>query len=134
MEALHPYLPLWRNSKASIADETQTRKSICPLVQTDRSGLTRSVEDYRPGYPRFTALLSAHEPYFLCRRFSKLRARLLLLKQDRLSMLEQRLERVDHEEISPLFLGRSRGDGNMERISVLSDIESRLADYGKCRS
>lgn len=134
MGILHPCLPLWSNSKAGITDETQTKKSIRPLLQTDRSGLIHSVEDYRPGYPRFTALLSAHEPYFVFRRFNKLRARLLLLKQDRLSMLEQRLERVDHEEISPLFLGRSRGDGNMERNSLLSDIESRLADYGKCRS
>jgi hypothetical protein len=56
---------------------------------------------------------------------------LLLLKQDRLSMLEQKLEQVDHEETSPLFLGKSRCDKNSERISLLSDIESCLADYGK---
>jgi hypothetical protein len=96
--------------------------------------LTHLVEDYRPGYPRFTALLSAYDPYFLCRRFSKLRARLLLLKQDRLSVLEQKLEQVDHEETSPLFLGKSRCDRNSERISLLSDIESCLANYGKGRS
>ena len=89
------------------------------------------VEDYRPGYPRFTALLSAYEPYFLCRRFSKLRARVLFLKQDRLSVLEERLERIDHEEASPLFLGKLRCDRNLERTSLLSDIESGLADYGK---
>jgi hypothetical protein len=47
-------------------------------------------------------------------------------------MLEQKLERVDHEEISPLFLGKSRCDGNPERVSLLSEIETCLADYGKC--
>lgn len=45
-------------------------------------------------------------------------------------MLEERLERVDQEEIYPLFLGKSRCDKNLERISILSDIESCLADYG----
>ncbi|KAK3338128.1 hypothetical protein B0H65DRAFT_560981 [Neurospora tetraspora] len=85
--------------------------------------------DYRPGYPRFTALISAHGPYFLCRRFDKLRARILLLKQNKLSMLEERLEQVDSEEPSPLFLGKSRCDRNAERLSLLSQIEACLADY-----
>jgi hypothetical protein len=68
----------------------------------------------------------------MCRRFNKLRARLLLLKQDRLSQLEQRLEQVDQQEISLLFLGKSRCDINTDRISLLSKIDSCLADYGTC--
>lgn len=91
------------------------------------------VEDYRPGYPRYTALLAAYDPYTICRRFSKLRARLLLLKQDRLSMLEERLEMIDREERSPLFLGKSRCDANPERITLLSEIDSQLAEYGTFR-
>ncbi|ETS86571.1 hypothetical protein PFICI_00399 [Pestalotiopsis fici W106-1] len=91
--------------------------------------LTQQVENYPSGYPRFTALLSAYSPYFLCRRFDQLRARLLLLKQDRLSMLEQKLEEVDRNEASLLFLGKSRCDRNVDRISVLSDIETCLSDY-----
>lgn len=39
-------------------------------------------------------------------------------------MLQERLE------ASPLFLGKSRSDGNTDRISLLSEIESGLADYG----
>lgn len=88
------------------------------------------VEDYRPGYPRFTALLAAYDPYIICRRFTKLRARLLLLKQDRLTVLEERLEEVDRKETRPMFLGVSRCDANAERASVLSEVESQLADYG----
>ena len=82
------------------------------------------------GYPRFTALLSAYEPFFLCRRFDRLRARLLLLKQDRLTVLEQRLDQIDEQETSLLFLGTSRRDANADRWSLLSEIESHLADYG----
>ncbi|KAK3936714.1 hypothetical protein QBC46DRAFT_461337 [Diplogelasinospora grovesii] len=91
--------------------------------------LVCGIEDYRPGYPRFTALLSAHGPYFLCRCFNQLRARLLLLKQDKLSTLEQRLDEIDQHETSPLFLGKSRSDRNADRLSLLSDIETCLADY-----
>lgn len=48
-------------------------------------------------------------------------------------MLEERLEQVDKEERSPLFLGKARCDKNLERISLLSEIESKLAEYGKYR-
>lgn len=135
MNNLRSFLPHWEHSESDITDDVQTRKSIYSLAETTICAHWHTlVEDYRPGYPRFTALLSAYDPYFLCRRFSKLRARLLLLKQDRLSVLEQKLEQVDHEETSPLFLGKSRCDRNPERISLLSDIESCLANYGKGRS
>ncbi|KAM3080652.1 hypothetical protein ACMFMG_005587 [Clarireedia jacksonii] len=89
----------------------------------------KKIEEYKSGYPRFTALVSAHDSFFLCRRFDKLRARLLLLKQDRLSILEQKLDQIDQEETSLIFLGKSRWDKNSDRISTLSEIESCLADY-----
>lgn len=120
METVRSCLPIWEPSGPSITERTPA-----PPLQK-----IRSYEDYRPGYPRFTALISAHGPYFLCRRFDKLRARILLLKQNKLSMLEERLEQVDSEEPSPLFLGKSRCDRNAERLSLLSQIEACLADYG----
>ncbi|KAF2176027.1 hypothetical protein K469DRAFT_743122 [Zopfia rhizophila CBS 207.26] len=89
----------------------------------------RGVEDYRPGYPRFSALVAAHNSFLICRRFSNLRTRLLLLKQDKLSMLEQQLEDIDANERAPLFLGSSRDDRNEERSSTISDIDNALADY-----
>ena len=55
---------------------------------------------------------------------------MLLLKQDRLSLLEDELDRIDREEGSPLFLGASRLDANAERLSTLAAIESSLDDYG----
>ncbi|KAM5352923.1 hypothetical protein ACJ41O_005645 [Fusarium nematophilum] len=90
---------------------------------------TYLIEDFRPGYPRFTALISSHSPFFVFRRFNRIRARLLLLKQDRLSVLEQKLDQIDYAETSPLYLGKSRIDRNKDRQSVLSEMESGLADY-----
>lgn len=64
------------------------------------------------------------------RSFTQLRARLLLFKQDQLSILEQQLEEIDQREVSPLFLGSSRCDRNAERIALLSKIDEHLKDYG----
>jgi hypothetical protein len=92
--------------------------------------LHASVEDYPSRYPRFSALIASHDSFHICRRFSNLRTRLLLLKQDRLSLLEKQLQKIDREEVSLLSLGSSRRDSNSERNSVLSQVDEALADYG----
>ncbi|KAI5918584.1 hypothetical protein F4810DRAFT_565382 [Camillea tinctor] len=87
------------------------------------------IEDYRKGYPRFSALMASHGSFHIFRRFSNLRVRLLLLKQDKLSLLESRLNKIDREEPSPLFLACSRMDQSVERTAVLQEIEKALATY-----
>ncbi|KAI0193864.1 hypothetical protein F4808DRAFT_475170 [Astrocystis sublimbata] len=87
------------------------------------------IEDYRAGYPRLCALIEAYDGFMICRRFKRLRSRVLLLKQDRLSRLEEQLDMVDRDEALPLFLGKSRGDINPERVSIISQIETSLAGY-----
>lgn len=58
--------------------------------------------------------------------------RLLLLKQDELSQLEEQLENIDAEDEKscPAFLGNRREDENEERKEVLKKIDSALRDYG----
>ncbi|KAM3081858.1 hypothetical protein ACMFMG_004328 [Clarireedia jacksonii] len=90
---------------------------------------TKQIEDYRLGYPQYSALISGHDSFFICRRFSRLHARLLLLKQDNLSLLEQRLDEIDQNEPCPLFLGQCRSDKNLARKTILSEIDSCLTDY-----
>jgi hypothetical protein len=88
------------------------------------------VEDFRQGYPRFCALIDSHPAWNVFRRFSKLRARIILRKQDSLLALEQQLEAVDQQEATPLFLASNRLDGNTERKDILNNIEKGLRDYG----
>ncbi|KAE9378749.1 hypothetical protein N431DRAFT_363410 [Stipitochalara longipes BDJ] len=90
----------------------------------------KQIEDYRPGYPQFSSLISAHNPYHLCRRFTRIRARLLLLKQDRLSILEEQLDEVDQSETLPIFLGNARRDANQTRKQILAEMETELKEYG----
>ncbi|KAF5639372.1 hypothetical protein F52700_4224 [Fusarium sp. NRRL 52700] len=109
-----------------------TGQPILPLSATPAQSVKPQpgkIEDFRPGYPRFTALIASHSPFFIFRRFNRLRARLLLLKQDQLSILESELDEIDQQEKAPIFLGKSRIDRNAERLSVLSRIESALVDY-----
>ena len=124
-------LPIYECPKPAAPSGTSNRKSVHFSTLSNGLTLTSSVEDYRPGYPRYAALLSVHNAYFLCRKFDWLRARLLLQKQDKLSILEEKLEEVDYLEAAPLYLGKNRSDRNAKRMSVLSEIDTALADYGK---
>ncbi|KAK4222723.1 hypothetical protein QBC38DRAFT_489203 [Podospora fimiseda] len=53
----------------------------------------------------------------------------MLLKQDKLSLLEEKLEKIDEEEASPLSLGASRRDRNADRQATLLELDECLADY-----
>ena len=104
--------------------------SIILLLDTNVRLIHLTVEDYPSGYPRFAALISTHPSFNVFRRFTDLHARVLLSKQDRLSVLESQLHRLDESEPFGLHRGSFRHDGNGERIQLLADIDSALADYG----
>ncbi|EHK15286.1 uncharacterized protein TRIVIDRAFT_228323 [Trichoderma virens Gv29-8] len=89
------------------------------------------IEDFPPGYPRFSALLASDKVFQVWRRFSILRTRLLLLKQDELSQLEEQLENIDaqDEDENPLYLASRRSDLNEKRKTVLNKIDDALKDY-----
>ena len=124
---------LWRRTKKSSLYESRAQHSTvifgCYILE-QRNWRQALVEDYPEGYPRFSALIAADGTFFICRRFLNLRSRLLLHRQDKLSLLEQKLERIDSEETENLFARSCRYDKNVERSAVLSDINSALADYG----
>ncbi|KAI9900825.1 hypothetical protein N3K66_005087 [Trichothecium roseum] len=117
-----------RKSRYSIPWPRFWSKDEGVVNDVPKKGL-KQVEDYPQGYPRFSALISSHPSFSLCRRFSNLRARLLLRKQDRLALLEGRLERLDAEEGDRLALGSIRRDDNEERLALLAEIDEALLDY-----
>lgn len=89
-----------------------------------------AVEEFRPGYPRYTALLSAHPSFHNFRRFTRTRLRLLLLKQDEIAVLEESLDKIDSAEECELFLGCRRRDANPARQEILRQLKLSLAEYG----
>ncbi|KAK0644315.1 hypothetical protein B0T16DRAFT_305298, partial [Cercophora newfieldiana] len=87
------------------------------------------VESYPAGYPQYSALISSSDSFFVFRSFQRLRARLLLAKQDELNLLETELDNMDSAETSPFFLGTFRGNRNSARTSLLSSIQRKLTEY-----
>ncbi|EAQ92079.1 predicted protein [Chaetomium globosum CBS 148.51] len=87
------------------------------------------VESFRPGYPRWSALVASHHSFAVFRRFHRLRMRLLLLKQDQLAVKDARLREIDEAEKWNICLARSRSDSNAERITLLEDTERLMMSY-----
>lgn len=92
--------------------------------------MIREIEDYRAGYPQYTALMSSHPAFQNVRRFTRIRMRLLLLKQDEITMLEESLDKIDSQEASQLFLGSARRDTNASRQDIIQKLTVALAEYG----
>jgi len=56
--------------------------------------------------------------------------RMLLIKQDEISILEEELSKLDEDEQSEMFLGSSRQDMNQARKSVLLKLDEAFKLYG----
>jgi hypothetical protein len=89
------------------------------------------VEDFPTGYPQFTALLSTHPYFHIFRKFSHLRTRSLLNKQDELARLEEQLRELDDGDACPLFRGSFRRDRNTHRTQLFGEINRQLGEYGE---
>ena len=96
-----------------------------------RALMIRKVEDFSHGYPQLSRLYVAHPSFAICRRFLTIRARLLLMKQDELSILEEQLDAIDRNEPRKLFLGNARRDRNKSRKKTLRMMDTLLKDYGE---
>ena len=89
-------------------------------------------ELWKNGYPLYSLFLSSQTGLQNFRRFRTLRMRMLLLKQDRISRLEEQLNEIDRSEPAVLFLGNCRRDKNEHRESVLKKLDDAFSDYGRC--
>ncbi|MCJ1454887.1 hypothetical protein MMC28_005240 [Mycoblastus sanguinarius] len=99
------------------------------ILQHAHESRRHQIEDFPRGYPRFSRLFVAHPSFAISRKFLAMRARLLFVKQDHLSMLEERLDEIDHSEPRKMFLGNLRRDRNYSRKNVLDSMDKALRDY-----
>lgn len=75
-------------------------------------------------------MTSSHRSFYVFRRFSSVRARLLLYKQDIITQLESELEQVDRDESQPLFHGSRRRDINAGRRAILIQLDAAVSEFG----
>lgn len=89
------------------------------------------MERFRPGYPRFATLIGRREQFRMFRQFAEVRMRLILYKQDEISVLQAELLAIDNAEERPLFLGARRRDRNQQRLDKLRQLDAALVEYGE---
>ncbi|KAK4205084.1 hypothetical protein QBC40DRAFT_325700 [Triangularia verruculosa] len=99
------------------------------MTAHQRQHMENMLDRYRSGYPRYSALLSSHPSFQAFRRFTRLRMRLALIKQDEIARLEHKLDDLDSAESRSIFLGCIRRDQNEDRRRVLESIEKALSEY-----
>lgn len=98
-----------------------------------------SVDDHPKGYPRLAAFVNSDENFLIARKYGYLRSRVLLYRQDELSVLERdlvALDADDHEK-RPLALESRKYDEQTDKDPVYSrkvliqKIDDKLKEYGK---
>ncbi|KAJ8133599.1 hypothetical protein O1611_g28 [Lasiodiplodia mahajangana] len=62
-------------------------------------------------------------------RFTTLRARMILHKQDRLSELEAQLHKIDRDEAKPIYRCSKRRDANLARKALLEQLDTAMTEY-----
>jgi len=89
-----------------------------------------TVENSPRGYPRVAALQDSDAAFTMFRQFKMLHCRLLLLHQEELCSLEEKLHQVDITDRTQLYLSSRVHDANPERQHILSEIRDKLRQYG----
>ncbi|KAJ4413016.1 hypothetical protein N0V82_008604 [Gnomoniopsis sp. IMI 355080] len=123
MSKLFSMMP-WTTSNS----QTSETSSSCQIEGDEKVEMVQ-IEDFPLGYPRFSAFIAALDNFQVFRRFSHVRTRLLLLKQDRIVELEERLNDIDRDETKEVFHATRRGDRNEDRKAVVEELDKQLESF-----
>ena len=118
-----------------LALRTLPQASPCPgPVHIDDDYKKRVAWKYK-GYPAFSEWMASSNDFFLLRRFGALNARVILLMQDRISRLEQDIDKIDQEvrdSSNPAARNDSfRLDQGSKREYLLDLLIPKLKEYSE---
>lgn len=97
------------------------------------------MEDYEEGIPQLSFLLDSDKAFWLFRRFGPLSTRVLLHRQIELTILKDKIDKLDKTEAQPGVM-RSRlasvqykqNDWSNEHKKLIDEAETKLNNYCKC--
>ena len=97
------------------------------------------VDDHPRGYPQLAAFINSDDDFLIARKYGFLRARVLLYRQDELSVLEKDLITMDCDDDihGPLALYSRQHDEQTvddpvySRKVLMRKIDDKLKEYGK---
>lgn len=98
-----------------------------------------AVDDHPRGYPQLAAFVNSDDNFLIARKYGFLRSRVLLYRQDELSVLEKDLIALDDDdkEKRELALKSRKFDEQTDKDPVYSrkvliqKIDDKLKEYGK---
>ena len=98
-----------------------------------------TVDDHPRGYPQLAAFVNCDENFLIARKYGFLRSRVLLYRQDELSVLENALIKLDaDDEEKRTFALHSRKrdeetdkDPVYSRKALIQKIDDKLKEYGQ---
>ena len=102
--------------------------------------LSPIVDDHPRGYPQLAAFVNSDENFLIARKYGFLRSRVLLYRQDELSVLERDLIKLDADDAKHRALeltSRKRDeetdkDPVYSRKALIQRIDDKLKEYGQC--
>ncbi|MCJ1453539.1 hypothetical protein MMC28_003886 [Mycoblastus sanguinarius] len=112
----------------------------CPHRKVDgRPKLVQRIDDHPQGYPQLAAFVNSDENFLIARKYGFLRSRVLLYRQDELSVLEKQLVALDDDdkENRSLALQSRKYDEETDKDPIWSrkvlmkNIDDKLKEYGK---
>ena len=98
-----------------------------------------SVDDHPEGYPQLAAFINSDENFTIARKYGYLRTRVLLYRQDELSVLEKKLIALDDDDKEngrQLALRSRKNDEETDkdpvysRKALMQRIDDKLKEYG----
>lgn len=97
------------------------------------------VDDHPAGYPQLAAFVNSDDNFLIARKYGFLRSRVLLYRQDELSVLEKELIALDDDDRvnRALALQSRKHDEETDKDPVYSrkvlmkKIDDKLKEYGK---
>lgn len=97
------------------------------------------VDDHPRGYPQLAAFVNSDDNFMIARKYGFLRSRVLLYRQDELSVLERDLIKLDAHDAKnrPLALQSRKRDEETDddlvysRKALIQRIDDKLKQYGQ---
>ena len=97
------------------------------------------VDDHPRGYPKLAAFINSDENFLIARKYGFLRSRVLLYRQDELSVLEKDLVALDDEDKNSRELAlmsrkhdeETDKDPLYSRKVLMQKIDDKLKEYGE---
>jgi len=115
---------------------TAPRLSICSARSADSQHLSQHEVDQKPwkyiGYKGYCDFIASENDFFVVRRFSAVSVRIALRLQDQVTILEDRLKKLDkaysRREADDVNSGTLRDEAD-DRLKVLDELKEKLVEF-----